>query len=69
MVTIIKGNPYTHSETRRDSIAGSVKDAGHRTDGKAGCDWCGQSRRVYYRYNSREFRWFCNQECASSYWN
>lgn len=52
------GNPYTHEEHSRESIPGR--------EHPCGCDWCGQKRRVLFRYDRRK-GWFCNLECHNSF--
>ncbi len=65
MATLTRGNPYTHYEETRHSIAGR--------DVYGGCDWCGKTPRVLYRWGTeRKFgnmswRWFCNKECRDAF--
>ena len=57
MATLHRGNCYTHAESVRESEPGR--------DHPGGCAWCGQRRRVLYRYNFSR-GWYCNQECWRS---
>lgn len=76
MAYIVKGNPFTHAESSRASIAGRYV--------YGGCSWCGQSPRTLYAYNvssepiadeygmrypysSLHLRTFCNRECARAF--
>ena len=58
MVVRSWGNPYTHEEHERESLA--------NTSRKHSCDWCGRTPRVLYKYN-RKKGWFCGKGCFSAY--
>jgi len=62
MAIIIKGNPFTHHEEKRESMP--TKTPWCATLLK--CDWCGQSPKALYKYNDSK-GWFCNKECHNSY--
>jgi hypothetical protein len=54
MSIIETGNPYDHSERKRESV------------GPGECNWCGQKRKILYRYNNGVP--VCNKECNQSYY-
>lgn len=65
MAVQTKGNPFTHAETTRHSIAGR--------EVFGGCDWCGSTPRTLYRWGASRnpaplsWRWFCNASCYQSF--
>jgi len=62
MGTIVRGNPYNHEQHERTSRG--PKEMG-RNDTQS-CGWCGQVRRVLYKYDQTE-GYFCNLGCWHSY--
>jgi hypothetical protein len=57
MTIIYSGNPFTHVENKRESTACKKGET---------CSWCGQIRRVLYKYNNTK-GWFCNKQCNKAY--
>lgn len=54
MSIIYTGNPYDHSEHKRESV------------GPGKCSWCGQKRKTLYRYDNGKP--VCNKECNTAYY-
>ena len=58
MATIVKGNPFTHEESKRESKVNYMP--------QEACAWCGQKPKYLYKYNDTK-HWFCNRGCWIEY--